>query len=330
MRVGPGHELYALDAEESFAQACAIGCGPFATIDIIRVDDTQGEQGRSAARNKGVTLAHEAGAEWIFFLDADDILCPRAFANVTQQLARYDAVWGGTYELAADEEHGVIRPGQLLHITRIDQLLANDPFNTLQIGHFVKTAAALATPFDPRLDAGEDIDYYLRLWTKFNCIKVPAPLFFSRGNARADSPRGATERARRSAVERIVREKCVATDFHAQFAYRGETFRFYIDNPFDLIQRSFLKDRFFESAELAFAEKWIAPGAHIVEVGAYVGNHVIYYSRFMRPRSVMVLEPNPAAIGLLRRNLAANAVTNVDLSRLGMAAGQTAASYDLV
>ena len=50
----------------------------------------------------------------------------------------------------------------------------------------------------------------------------------------------------------------------------------------------------------------------------------------MRPRSVIVLEPNPAAIGLLRRNLAANAVTNADLSRLGIAAADAAASYALV
>ncbi len=328
--IGPGHELFALDAEESFRHACATACGPFAQIDFIKVDDTRGELGRSAARNQGVRLAQQAGAEWIFFLDADDILYPGVFANVTNHLAHYDAVWGGIYELADNEESGVIRPGQLLRISRIGQLLANDPFITLQIGHFVKTAAALATPFDPALDAGEDFDYYLRLWSKFNCIKVPEPFFFNRRNTYAGGPRAATDRDWRVAVERIVCEKCQAADFHAEFAYRGETFRFYIDNPFDLIQRCFLKDRFFEAAELAFVENWVAPGANMVEVGAYVGNHVVYYSRFMRPRSIIVLEPNPAAISLLRRNLAANAVTNADLSRLGIAAAGATASYELV
>jgi FkbM family methyltransferase len=328
--IGPGHELYALDAEESFSQACAIACGPFAQIVLIKIDDTRGELGRSAARNRGVRLAQQAGAEWIFFLDADDILCPSVFANVTNYLSRYDAVWGGIYELADDEENGVIRPGQLLHITRIEQLLANDPFITLQIGHFVKTAAALATPFDPELDAGEDFDYYLRVWSKFNCIKVPEPFFFNRRHTYAGGPRAATDRDWRVAVERIICEKCRAADFHAEFGYRGETFRFYIDNPFDLIQRCFLKDRFFEPAELAFVESWIGPGAHIVEVGAYIGNHVVYYSRFMRPLSVIVLEPNPEATELLRRNLAANAVGNADLSRLGIAAAAGAENYELV
>ena len=328
--IGPGHELYALDAEDSFNHARALASGPFAEIFFIKVDDTRGELGRSAARNEGVRLAHEAGADWTFFLDADDVLCPHVFAYATRHLAHYDAVWGGIYELAADEENGVIRAGQLLQITRIDQLLANDPFITLQIGHFVKTAAALATPFDPRLDAGEDFDYYLRLWSKFNCIKVPEPFFFNRRNTYAGGPRGATDRDWRIAVERIICEKCQATDFHAEFAYRGENFRFYVDNPFDLIQRCFLKGRFFEAEELAFVADWVAPGANIAEVGAYVGNHVVYYSRFMQPRSIVVLEPNPVAIALLRRNLAANAVHSADLTRLGIAAADAAGSYDLV
>jgi FkbM family methyltransferase len=328
--VGPGHEHYALDAEDSVHHAVARTTGPFAEIVIIKVDDTSGKLGRSVARNQGVQLAHDAGADWVFFLDADDLLCPYAFANVTHDLHRYHAIWGAIHELAADEEHGVLRPGQLLEIARIDQLLANDPFITLQIGHFVRTEVALATPFDPQLDAGEDFDYYLRVWSKYHCVKIPQPFFYNRRHTYAGGPRAATDRDWRIAVERIICEKCVATDFHAEFAQRGERFRFYIRNPFDLIQRCFLKDRFFEADELAFVESWVGTDAHIVEVGAYIGNHVVYYSRFMQPRRVTVLEPNPEAIGLLRRNLEANAVGNTDLSQLGIAAAAGAENYELV
>ncbi len=328
--VGPGHELYALDAEDSVNQARATARGPFADIDFIKVDDTQGKLGRSTARNEGVKLAHGAGADWIFFLDADDVLCPYAFANVARDLHRFDAIWGAIHELAADEDNGVLRPGQLLEITRIDQLLANDPFITLQIGHFVKTGVALATPFDPALDAGEDFDYYLRLWSKYHCVKIPQPFFYNRRHTYAGGPRAATDRDWRIAVERIICAKCAVTDFHAEFEHRKERFRFYVRNPFDLIQRCFLKDRFFEADELAFVESWVGPGAHIVEVGAYIGNHVVYYSRFMRPRSVTVLEPNPEAIELLRRNLEANAVGNADLSQLGIAVAAGAGTYEFV
>ncbi len=328
--VGPGHEHYALDAEDSVTQARATARGPFADIVFIKVDDTQGKLGRSAARNEGVQLARKAGAEWIFFLDADDVLCPHAFANVARDLPGHDAVWGAIYELAGDEENGVYRPGQLLPITRIDQLLANDPFITLQIGHFVKTELALATPFDPQLDAGEDFDYYLRMWSQYRCVKIAQPFFYNRRDTYAGGPRAATDRDWRMAVERIICEKCAATDFHAEFDHRGERLRFYIPNPFDLIQRCFLKGRFFEADELAFVESWVGTGAHIVEVGAYVGNHVVYYARFMRPRSMTVLEPNPEAIALLRRNLQANGVHDADLTRLGIAVAAGAATYDLV
>jgi FkbM family methyltransferase len=327
--IGPGHEFYALDAEESVQLAQATAMGPFAEILYIKVDDSRGELGRSAARNQGVERAQQAGADWIFFLDADDVMCPHAFANSASYLDHYDAVWGAIYELAADDETGVVRSGQVLPITRITQLLANDPFITLQIGHFVKTAAALATPFDPQLDAGEDFDYYMRLWSRYKCVKISRPFFYNRRDTYAGGPRAATNRDWRKAVERIICEKCTAVDFHADFVHRGENFRFYIDNPFDLIHRCFLKDRFFEPGELAFVETWVAPGAAIVEVGAYVGNHVIYYARFMRPRSITVLEPNPVAIALLRRNLAANAVAGVDLSLLGIGAAARAANYDI-
>lgn len=328
--VGPGHELFALDAEESVRHAHATAAGPFAEIVYIGIDDTRGELGRSAARNQGVERARQAGAEWIFFLDADDVMCPQAFAGVAAHLDHYDAIWGAIYELAEDDETGVVRAGQLMPITRIDQLLANDPFITLQIGHFVKTAAALATPFDPQLDAGEDFDYYLRMWSQFKCVKITQPFFYNRRDTYAGGPRAATNRDWRMAVERILREKCTAVDFHADFTQRGEKFRFYINNPFDLIHRCFLKQRFFEPDELAFVETWVGTGAAIAEVGAYVGNHVVYYARFMQPRSMVVLEPNPESIALLRRNLAANSVANADLSRLGVGAAATAANYDVV
>lgn len=328
--VGPGHEHYALDAAESAKRAFAVSQGPFRELALVEVDDTRGELGRSAARNRGAQLAKGAGADWIFFLDADDVLDANAFANVAPYIDRHDAVWGAIYELAGDEESGVMRPGQVMEMSTLDRLLANDPWITLQMGHFVKTDVALATPFDPRMNSGEDFDYYLRMWSQFNCIKIPAPFFYNRRNTHAGGPRATTDHEWRIVVQRIICEKCVATDFHVDFEHRGEKLRFYVFNPFDLAQRHYLKGGFAESDELAFLETWLGPGASIVDVGAYVGNHAVYFSRFLRPRRLTVFEPDPEAIDLLRRNLAANRIEGVDLSHLGVAAADAERRYELV
>jgi len=327
--VGPGHDLYALDAEDSVKRATAAARGPFADIVFIKVDDGLGKMGSAAARNHGVRLAREVGAEWLFFLDARHVLAVEAFAHVADKLHAYDAIWGAIHELDDDELHGAPRAGQLLQITRIDEVLGNAPFNTLQIGHFVRTAVASAMPFDPGLDAAE-FDYYLRLWSKYRCVKIERPFYYHRRAAAIGEAHVVQQAKRRAAAEKVICDKCVALDYHADFAHRGENFQFCITNPFDLIQGNFLKGRFFEMRELAAVEQWVGTGAAIVEVGAYVGNHVVYYARFMQPRSILVLEPNPEAIALLRRNLETNKVATADLSRLGIGAAAAVSTYDLV
>ena len=178
MPVGPGHEALALDAQDSVRNAFEHGRGAFTALEIIVIDDTAAQLGRSQARNNGVASALAAGADWIFFLDADDIMDANAFAAATPYLAGHDAVWGAIAELADDEESGVLREEQLPEIRGIEPLLSCDPYGLLQIGHFVKTAVALAHPFDTALDAGEDFDYYLRVWAKHKCIKIAQPLFY--------------------------------------------------------------------------------------------------------------------------------------------------------
>src|SRR5258707_1370425 len=112
MPVGPGHELFALDAIDSVTNA-ATRPGAFDDVCVVRVDDLNGELGRSAARNDGVKRAKGAGADWLFFLDADDLMHPDAFEAVRPFLHGYDAVWGAICELADDEESGIVRPNQL-------------------------------------------------------------------------------------------------------------------------------------------------------------------------------------------------------------------------
>ena len=212
--VGPGHQTHCQQAVNSVMAAAQSDPGPFSDFDCVVIDDTAGAKGRSAARNEGVREAAARGADWLFFLDADDMMVPQAFGQMAPHIDRADAVWGLILEsvetqAGSETATGRIRLPQLPRIEALDDLLLHDPFVTLQMGHFVRTAVALATPFDETLDVGEDFDYYLRLWSKARCVKINAPLFLNRRGMNSSGPRsgnGADWRASVGAVMESARQ----------------------------------------------------------------------------------------------------------------------------
>jgi FkbM family methyltransferase len=109
---------------------------------------------------------------------------------------------------AVGESDYHLRLPQILSIDRIESLLVFDPFLTLQMGHFVRATAALATPFNRELDAGEDFDYYVRLWQHFRCVKISRNFFVARQGERSRGPRSATaEQWGNSARSRLAQER---------------------------------------------------------------------------------------------------------------------------
>ena len=136
--IGPGHASIVEDAYASVIRASE-NPGAFDDIKIGIIDDTEGKMGRSKARNTAVA---KSSSDWIFFLDADDLLLDSAFANVEPHLG-HDAIWGLICELRPD--------GNLLYRTQQFELnnynddekgyLRHDPFTTCQMGHFVKRDA---------------------------------------------------------------------------------------------------------------------------------------------------------------------------------------------
>ena len=172
----------------------------FSELEVVPVDDQKGELGRSRARNLGVSRALSSGADWIFFLDADDLMAEGAFAAASSYLPNYDAVWGLVATQEADEAQAHLRMPQPLTLQSIDEVLAFDPFRTLKMGHFVRAEAARGTPFTETLDAGEDFDYYLRLWESHRCAKVPELFFIIRAARHSVGARAATPEAWRAAA----------------------------------------------------------------------------------------------------------------------------------
>ncbi|MCA8986473.1 MAG: tetratricopeptide repeat protein [Planctomycetaceae bacterium] len=192
--VGPGHAEIYQQAEESIRQACMNSSGPFSKVTPFRIDDLAGQIGRSRARNFAVQQAAKQGIEWVFFLDADDVLVPKAFANVEAYLEQYDAIWGQIFCFDEGSNRAVQRENQLGKTNRFEDILKSDPFYSLQMGHFVRTSVALENPFNEQLDVGEDFDYYLRVWEKYRCIKIEEAFFANRRGRHSTGPRSGTGR----------------------------------------------------------------------------------------------------------------------------------------
>lgn len=200
--VGPGHEKLFKECEESVQVAIGHSLGRFQGVHIIRIDDTSGKLGRSAARNEGVRLASSKNIEWLFFLDADDLILPNAFDLAKEYIDNYDAIWGNILEIRPGSDQPTLRIPQVITISDIETILLFNPSYTLQMGHFVRTEIALNNKFKESMNTGEDFDYYLRLWHKYRCIKMQPPLFINRRGMHSSGPRSANGNEWGSAVNK--------------------------------------------------------------------------------------------------------------------------------
>ncbi len=61
------------------------------------------------------------------------------------------------------------------------------------------------------------------------------------------------------------------------------------------------------------------PGHHVLDIGANIGNHAIFFINFLRAATVVVVEPNPPAIDILHINIDLNQLRRfTDTSFLGI------------
>jgi len=328
--VGPGHSDILNQCRQSIEKACSISHGKFNQILQITIDDTSGEIGRSMARNMAIMDAHKKEIDWLFFLDADDIMAPNAFEIASFLIDDFDAIWGKICSFDHLTNQVDDRSGQISETTSINSIVVNDPYNTLQMGHFVKTAIAADNLFNVDLNCGEDFDYYLRIWKNYKCIRTDALLFINRRGLHSTGPKSADGDQWRKSVEMQLSNYCITNNLTTEFSKYGTNVRFTITNPFDLIQRELMHGDFFEIVELEYLRDHIKHGATIVEVGANIGNHAIYYSKYMAPEKIIVIEPNPAAIKILLTNIDLNNAQHIDTNHLGIGLGATKGSYSII
>ena len=103
----------------------------------------------------------------------------------------------------------------------------------------------------------------------------------------------------------------------------GELIKFFIDNRQDWVQRHQCRGNFYERDELDIVRQYVRPEKVVLDIGANIGNHSIYFSRICGVSRTIAFEPNPSAIRLLDTNLALNRCANVDTRYLGFALGSS-------
>ena len=330
--IGPGHRaLFEESCAPSVETAIGFSKGPFDQIHHYAMDDTQGLHGRSARRNAAIRLAQEAGIAWIFFLDADDVLTPNAFeafGRVLSDTPDLDAAFG---LLCHFDENGEpnLREGQPVQLESYDELIGWDPFVALEMGHFVRTEAAAAIGFDETMDTGEDYTYYYELWQRFCCVKRPEIFYVIRRWQSSSGPRSATGKAWTEVVRRLWAAQVAAHPIWTEVSDAGVLARMQVTNPLDIIQNNYLHGRFFEYSSLEKLRDLIGVAhPHIVEVGANIGNHVVWYAQHLAPARIYPVEPNPAALTLLEGNIAANGIEDlIDRRGMGFGVGRAEGSF---
>lgn len=310
--VGPGHAKAYADCLDSITSAWQYSCGKFSKLEIIMMPDLEGKYGRSSRRNSGIDDAIEKKCDWIFFLDADDLMAQTAFEDVSNYLEDYDAIFG----LICEKQSGVneeikIRFPQKSGFSNYLELLVNDPFMTLQMGHFVKSECANKIKFDSSMDTGEDFKYYLELCDKHKFIKIEKILFINQRGNHSVGPKSANGIEWRQSVETQICSKIEELKLIANLELNGVKSNFRITNPFDLIQQHYLSGQFFEQKELMELVKFIGIQKTIVEIGANIGNHVVFYAKHLMPKIIFPFESNPESIILLNENIKINGISHL-------------------
>ena len=70
------------------------------------------------------------------------------------------------------------------------------------------------------------------------------------------------------------------------------------------------KGEFYELGLLEALKKHIVPNSYIVDIGANIGNHTLFFNKVMRA-NVLAIEPNPKTYLVLKKNLELNNLTKM-------------------
>lgn len=97
-------------------------------------------------------------------------------------------------------------------------------------------------------------------------------------------------------------------EYMLDFTYKEELFHFYLPNyEKDYIQ-GFIANyaTFYERNEIEYLKRYIKPGDVVLDIGANIGNHTVYFSRICKAGKVYSFEPVKSTYDVLERNVQLN------------------------
>jgi FkbM family methyltransferase len=334
--IGPKQDVTFDVCCDSVERAFEHGKGPFDGIEIIPIWDTSGAMSEAERWNVGIDIAKSRDCEWLFFLNVSDLMNLGAFASFGAFMGDLDAVWGTICDSVPGRDEIVLRENQILEATTIDEILVAPANQSLQMGHFARCVSAASVRFDTEMETGADFKFFTEMWSRFRCAKVSTIFSIQR----------AGERHAPVATQSVLQDAAVAeatvlepseesgteeSETYVSVNLHGKEARFAINNPLDLIQRHHLAGLFFEVQELRTLTRVVGTGRNIVEVGANIGNHLVFYAQHMHAKKIFPFEPNPDAVALLSRNIKANKLESVvDDRGVGIGLGAEYGKFSVV
>ena len=108
----------------------------------------------------------------------------------------------------------------------------------------------------------------------------------------------------------------------------GTAVRWLITNAGDDIQSAQLRDGFYELADLRRLAEDVGPVRTVLDVGANIGNHAVFFTAMMGVKELVLIEPFSEAADHLMVNLALNSsnIQTVILHRCALGASEGTAS----
>ncbi len=102
------------------------------------------------------------------------------------------------------------------------------------------------------------------------------------------------------------------------FTYNNKQFTFCSNSRENRIFKFHSRKLFFEHKELEYLKDFVDRDSVILEVGANVGNHAVFYEAFLSPKKIILVEPMVKTIKFLKNNIKLNNCQKMDVTNLGI------------